>query len=194
MRKANDRALAGRAAAGQEAALAELYDRYADMLYAFVTQLIRDPRTEADDIWQETWLAAIRSLPAYDSRKSGFFTWLCGIARHKAADSRRSVARRPSEPLSSVSDDRSLSLMDRSPLPESVLESNAVRAAVIEALADLPPGYRRMLVARYADGASVREAAEMEGKSYKAAESCLERARRAFRRALNKKMGEAHAE
>jgi RNA polymerase sigma-70 factor (ECF subfamily) len=182
-----------RALTGQEAALDELYDRYADMLYAFVALLVRDPRTETEDIWQEAWLAAIRSLPVYDSRKSSFFTWLCAIAKHKAADSRRLAARRPAESLSGFPIDRCSDLMDRSPLPQNLLETNAVRTAVIETLAALPGAYRRVLVARYAGESSVEEAAKMEGKSYKAAESLLERARQAFRKAFKKRIGETHA-
>jgi DNA-directed RNA polymerase specialized sigma24 family protein len=44
--------------------------------------------------------------------------------------------------------------------------------------------YRTALVARYADGQSVDNVAQLLGKSYKATESVLSRAREAFRLAL----------
>ncbi len=191
---ADDRALVRRAAAGDGAALNGLYERHADMLFAFAVHLARGSRPEAEDIWQETWLAAVRSLPDYDAGRSGFFAWLCGIARHKAADSRRRAARRPAESLSGLPDDRSPDLADGGPSPEQVWESKTVQTAVLETLSGLPAPYRRALVARYAEGMSVEETAEREGRSYKAAESLLERARRAFRRDMKKRMGDAHAE
>lgn len=188
----DDSTLVRRSVAGNEAALAELYNRYADMLYAFISHLVYDPRIDTADIWHDAWLAAIRSLHTFDHKRCRFFTWLCSIARHKAMDSCRRAARRPAESLSSFSPDRLAALIDDGPLPEEAMASSAVRTSVIEALAALPAEYRRILVARYADGATVQEAAQLAGKSYKAAESLLSRARAAFRLALKKATGETH--
>jgi DNA-directed RNA polymerase specialized sigma24 family protein len=60
----------------------------------------------------------------------------------------------------------------------------ATRVRVVQALAFLTDDYRRALIARYADERSVDEVARMLGRTYKAAESLLARARDAFREAL----------
>jgi len=52
--------------------------------------------TAADDVLQETWLAAWQALPKF-SRRGKFRSWLYGIAFHKSVDYHRSRARIPVE-------------------------------------------------------------------------------------------------
>ena len=61
-------------------------------VHRFVAHL-SSPR-EADDLAQETYLRALRSLPSFAGRSSGR-TWLLSIARHVAADAVRTAVRRP---------------------------------------------------------------------------------------------------
>jgi DNA-directed RNA polymerase specialized sigma24 family protein len=55
---------------------------------------------------------------------------------------------------------------------------------VVEALGLLPTDYRMALIARYADERSVDEVARLLGRTYKATESLLSRARAAFQETL----------
>ena len=80
-----DLALARGVVAGEETALATLYGRYADPLFAFIYHRLGGPQTEVEDIWQETLLAGMRSIGSFDGRCQ-LFTWLCSIANHKVAD------------------------------------------------------------------------------------------------------------
>src|SRR5512145_3414588 len=80
-----DFTLAQRVAGGDPAALSTLYERYADALFAFVYHRLDAPRSDVEEIWQETWLAALRSIQSYRGQ-SQLFTWLCGLAQHKVAD------------------------------------------------------------------------------------------------------------
>jgi RNA polymerase sigma-70 factor, ECF subfamily len=61
-------------------------------VHRFVAHL-SSPR-EADDLAQETYLRALRSLPHFAGRSCAR-TWLLSIARHTAADAVRTAARRP---------------------------------------------------------------------------------------------------
>ena len=88
---AEDVRLAARIRAGDQQAVEALYQRYADPLFAFIFHRLDRARSEADDVWQETWLAAVRALPGYRG-ESRLFTWLCAIARHKIADRRAEAA------------------------------------------------------------------------------------------------------
>ncbi len=179
----NDLTLARRVAAGDEAALEALYARYADPLFAFIYHRMGDSRSEAEEVWQETLLAAFQSLGAYRGQ-SRLFTWLCGIARHKLADHYRHRGRKPAESLAVALAQEWDLLVDTAPLPEELLAQRATRARVVEALGALPADYRAALVARYADEHSVDQVARLLGKTYKATESLLARARAAFRAAL----------
>jgi RNA polymerase sigma-70 factor (ECF subfamily) len=180
-RTIDDETLVRRIARGPAADdyLRVLYDRFADTLFAFIYYQLGE-HAEAEDVWQDTWLAALRGIGSYRGR-SGVFTWLCGIARHKIADHRRRLGRRADRVA-----DAPLETLDLAggPIPEEVLAHQDIRLRVVEALAALPDDYRIALVTRYADGYGVDEVARRLGKPYKAAESLLSRAKTAFRSAF----------
>jgi len=185
---AQDLALVGRVLDGDENALRTLYERHADPLFAFVFHSLGRARPEAEEVWQDALSAAIRSLRNYRGQ-SRFFSWLCSIARHKIADHcrkqnrvRQTVVTFPPEDLAR--------LMDAGPLPDEIVNQQAVRIRIAEILGELPPDYRAALVARYVDGRNVGEVARLLDKNYKAAESILSRARKAFRGALTRQSKE----
>ena len=159
-----------------------LYARYADPLFAFVYHHLDGSRPDAEEVWQDTWVAALGSLQTYGGR-SRLFTWLCGIARRKIADRlrRRGLQRAA---FSAASPEQLAALMDAGPLPDEILAQAGTRVRVVEALASLPEDYRLALVARYADQRSVGEVAKSLDRTYKATESLLARARKAFRAAF----------
>jgi len=177
-----DRFLARRAAAGSEIALATLYDRYADPLFAFIIHRLSGNRSDAEDVFQETWLAALGSLRTYRG-ENRLFLWLCGIARHKIADH---YPRREGAGVvgPAISGERLSALLDQAPLPEDFVDHLETRVLVVQAMALLPGEYREALLARYVDGQNVAEIAAQLGRSYKAAESLLARARARLREAL----------
>ena len=74
--------LARRISNGDEKALKNLYDNYADFLFAYITHLLNEaPRVVIEDIWQETLLYWL-SLPLWvflDARKYGKHAWLWAI-------------------------------------------------------------------------------------------------------------------
>jgi RNA polymerase sigma-70 factor (ECF subfamily) len=60
-------------------------DSYGDYLYRFATSRLKDP-TAAQDVVQDTFLAAIKGIDSYDSDKVDFKFWLRGICRNKIVD------------------------------------------------------------------------------------------------------------
>lgn len=180
---AEDITLAKRVADGDEDALTALYDRYADPLFAYVFHAVDGARQDAEEIWQDTLSAALRALPTYRGQ-SRLFSWLRSIARHKLADHFRRHANRQKN-LSLLPPEELLNLLDGGPLPDEFLTQRSTCLAVVDLLGSLPADYRTALVARYADGCSVEEVAALLGKTYKAAESTLSRAKEAFRAAMS---------
>jgi RNA polymerase sigma-70 factor (ECF subfamily) len=173
----SDKSLIQAIQAGEEQSLNALYQRYADGLFAFIACRINIAR-DAEDIWQETWLAAFRRLTQFRA-ESQFFTWLCAIARHKIADYYR---KHPQENFDSASNPLANArlMIDQQLLPEEVLSHQQVQAQVLTCLFEIEPIYSSALLARYVDQQPVSAVAEKLGKSYKATESILSRARKAF--------------
>jgi RNA polymerase sigma factor (sigma-70 family) len=178
----DDLKLAARVSRGDADAFNKFYARHADLVFGFIFHQLNGARTEAEEIWQDTFVAAIRTLPSYQGQ-SRLLSWLCGIARHKVADYWRRRNGTGGSGLT-VSPADPLELMDSGPLPDEVLSRSALRVRVIEALAELPDDYRSALLSRYADGCSVEEVARLLGRSYKAVESLLSRAKAALRAVL----------
>jgi RNA polymerase sigma-70 factor (ECF subfamily) len=165
---------------GDPDAWKELCEKYGEPLFRYAYHLTRDS-SAACDVRQATLLAAVQNIAAY-RRKVPLFAWLCGIARHKAADE---VRRRECRhiPLETVTEETWRRLSSE-PLPDELLERAETQAAVVEALWSLPEDYREALVSRYVHGESVQELATRLGRTYKAAESILSRARESFLRQL----------
>lgn len=171
-------ALAHKAKSGDQLALQQLYELHTKPLYAFIAHHLDDPQEEVEDIWQETWMAAMHALQGFRGECS-FFTWLCSIARHKIADHFRRIGRMENI-LTSEGFEDNTNLFDSDPIPEQTLADKALRLQVVETLMVLPVDYRVALMHRYVDELSVSEVARKMGKNYKITESLLTRARKAF--------------
>jgi RNA polymerase sigma-70 factor, ECF subfamily len=179
----DDLDLAARVVQGDADAFEAFYARHADLVFAFIYHQLNGARPDAEEVWQDTFVAAIRALPSYRGG-SRLSSWLCSVARHKIADYCRRQ-KRVTQNVSLLPPAELAKLMDEGPLPDEVLNHCAARLRVIEVLGRLPSDYGAALVARYADGHSVEEVARLLSKSYKATESLLSRAREAFRVALS---------
>ncbi|MEA4908320.1 MAG: RNA polymerase sigma factor [Anaerolineaceae bacterium] len=186
---AQDLALARRIAAGDEAALEAFFERVGEPLYAYIYHQMGGPAEEVEEVWQESLSSALHGMAAFNGH-SRLFTWLCAIATHKAADALRRRGAECAHTAPGALDDLAERLADHRPLPEEVLLDREVRQRVAAAMSALPGEYRLALTARYVEGRSVAEVARGLGRSYKAAESLLERARRAFQAAFLDRNGE----
>lgn len=175
----DDLNLATQVAQGDTGAFDLFYRRYADLVFAFIYHRLNGVRSDAEEVWQDTFIAALRALPGYRGQ-SRLSSWLCGIARRKVADHWRRKNNAAGW-VSAVPPEKLVELMDKGPLPDDLLRQNATRACVVTALAELPTDYREALVARYADGCSVAEVAKQLGRTYKATESLLSRAKAVLR-------------
>src|SRR3954449_10088913 len=98
-------ALVRKVAGGSEDALAALYDRYGDGVYAAAIRLT-DDRQIAEEVVQETFLALWNRAELFDPATGSLAAWLHTIARNRTVDRLRAAGRRPNLiPLSSASGD-----------------------------------------------------------------------------------------
>jgi RNA polymerase sigma-70 factor, ECF subfamily len=170
---------------GDRAAMAELYDRYFDRVYSLVFNQVDRNREVAEDIVQDTFLAALKSAKGFKGRSSAY-TWLCSIAYHKVADHYRRQSRERKRMVSGVDVDT----VDASenpgtqPQPDSMIESAETRQVVNEALAKLPWDYRHVLILKYVEEMSVQEISQIMDRSPKSIEGLLTRSRKALQTQL----------
>ena len=163
-------------------ATAEFVLLYSDAIYAYVRRRLV-PRVDlADDLVQDVFVAALGSLATF-AGTSSLRTWLLGIARHKIEDYYRDRLKQPT-PLSELDDEGD---EPRQPPVEydEVLDGAKRQQRVLRVLAGLPEPYRAVLLWRYWEKRSARDMAALSGKTEKAIERLLGRARREFRRRWN---------
>jgi RNA polymerase sigma-70 factor (ECF subfamily) len=158
-----------------EAAFRRWYERFLPPVYSYLLSRCLGDASLAEDLAQETFVAAIHARSQFDGR-SDAATWLCGIARHKLADHFRSRERDERRTfrvhVNEVTMDREGSKWQH--LEERVLIADAMRA--------LPPAQRAVLTFVVLDDLPVAEAARLMGRSFGATQSLLARAREGFRR------------
>ena len=77
----SDSDLVSAASAGDQSALAEIYDRYADRIHDFCHSMLRD-RHEAADAMQDTFVLAVSRLDQLRDPKK-LRPWLFAIARNE---------------------------------------------------------------------------------------------------------------
>jgi RNA polymerase sigma-70 factor (ECF subfamily) len=179
-REHSEDTLVERAAAGDMAAFEELVMRNADRLFAALRRFGLDD-AEAQEVAQETFLRAWRSIPRF-GRRSQFFTWLYRIGFNEA---QRRLARRPAAGVTSSADEQSLyALPDQRPGPAEQVEVQELLTAVERALRELPVDLRAPVVLRDIEGFSTRDAASMLDLGEPAFKSRLHRGRMALRGVL----------
>ncbi len=88
--------LVARVRAGDQQALAELYDRYSHVVYGVALRVLQDTGA-AEDVLQDIFLQLWRKPDAFDSSRGSLSAWLAVIARHRSIDHLRK--RRPETEL-----------------------------------------------------------------------------------------------
>ena len=180
----DDAALLQRVAQGEPEALAEFYNRYIDAVYRFVYHQVGGNVQDAEDITQETFVTAINNISTFRG-ESRVYVWLCGIAWRKASDLRRRRDHHKTPQATADEELRRLSAAQKQISVEEAIEREALRERIWQALQTLPDHYRQALILKYVEEFKVAEIALIMGKSEKAVESLLVRAREAFKAQLN---------
>ncbi len=171
----DDDELVRRSLAGELGAFATLLDRHDRGLRALAYRLLGD-RDQMDDVLQETYLKAFRSLPAFEGRSS-FGAWLYRIAYNACMDELREVKR--------TSPHVSLDIATERPHPSpDPGEIAAGRSDLATALGSLSPQMRATVLLVDAEGMDYASAAQILGVPTGTVRSRLNRARSILRQAL----------
>jgi RNA polymerase sigma-70 factor (ECF subfamily) len=151
------------------------YDDALPNIYGYFLHRCGGSMTMAEDLTQETFLAAVAEL-AKDTRVTAPTAWIYGIARHKLLDHYRQQERVER----SVAAAREAEQLETELVVENTHET---RERAMAALGAVAASQQAALVLCYLDGYSVPEAARLLDKTVEAVESLLARGRRSFKRA-----------
>lgn len=168
-----------RIVAGDEAALAELYDRHAPFVFGVALKIVKN-EVEAEDVVHDAFVAIATRADQFRPERGSVAAWLVTAVRNLALDRSRRRARR-----AQITDDElSHEPVDPVPDPESIAWIERRRAAVLAALALVSDAQRRTLETAFFEGLSYPEIAEREGVPLGTVKSRAARALAALRAAL----------
>jgi RNA polymerase sigma-70 factor, ECF subfamily len=163
---------------GSQEALAGLYDRHGNAVFAAAMRASRD-RSIAAEVVQETFFALWNRAELFDPARGSLPAWLVTIARNRAIDRLRAAGRHNrassfSSFAATGADDHSIGdwltasgeligVGGPEPLPEVALTDKETRASIADALATLDPTERRVIVLAYDGGLTQSEIAATLG-------------------------------
>jgi RNA polymerase sigma-70 factor (ECF subfamily) len=187
----NDAGLVRGLIEGAPAAFELYFHSFYPRLYRFALRRLGRPAL-AEEVAQETIVKGLANLGTFRGEAS-LLTWLSSICRNEIAMlMRRQPELELLRPLDEEPNARAILelLADEAQMPESIARREQTIALVQAVLDCLPAPYGDVLEWKYVDGLSVAEMALRLGRSAKATESLLTRARDAFRSAVDELFAE----
>ena len=176
--------------AGDSAAYRRLVELNSANVYRVALKLLGDEQ-EAEDVLQETFLSAFRSIDRFEGR-SKLSTWLYRIAynaslmRLRKRDQMKAFSLdQPAADGDELDPQESRYLVDWSQVPDDQLLTAEARQEMERAIADLPETLRSAFVLRDIQGLSGAETAEVLGITVQAVKNRLHRARLRLRDRLS---------
>lgn len=139
------------AAQADSARFVEIYERYVDRIYAFVSCRTEN-RAVAEDITSQVFEQALRAIGRFEWRGVRISAWLFRIASNALADHWRERAREAEDAPPDMPDPRELEHLDR-------------RIALYQHVKQLPDLQRQVIQMRFVEEKSTREVAATLGRS-----------------------------
>ena len=153
----DEESLVRRAQQRDQMALTQLYEENFDKIYRYIVLKIGD-RIEAEDMTQQVFLNALKSISSYKWKGMPFSAWLFRIAHNQIVDYFRKKSRRATVPL-----DETMSAGDND--PEQMTERKVEIEQMAEATKKLTKAQQEVISLRFAGDLSIAEVAKAMGKS-----------------------------
>ena len=173
----DEQSLVHRAQQGDKEAFAQLYESHFDKIYRYVVLRVGN-KTEAEDVTQQVFLNALRSISSFRWKGIPFSGWLFRIAHNLVVDYMRKEKKHATTPL-----DESMVSVDRS--PQLMAEDRLDVEQLISATKRLTAAQSEVISLRFAGELSVAEVAKVMGKSEGAVKALQHSAIVALRKALS---------
>ena len=151
----DDRELVAEAARGEVKAFAALYDRFAGIMLSTAKRMLGD-KGGAEDLVHDVFMEVWRNCDNYEPHRVTVRTWILVRLRSRALDRLRSASVRREVTTDDVSPGEAAPALEDPALAPD-------RAAVVQALAELPDEQRLVIELSYFHGLSSSEIAERMG-------------------------------
>ncbi len=152
----DEQSLVQRAQHHDQEAFAQLYEEHFDKIYRYITLKIGN-ETEAEDMTQQVFLNALKSISSFKWKGIPFSAWLFRIAHNQVVDYFRSK-KRTAVPL-----DESLASSDNN--PQLVTEQRLDIEQLLSATKQLTEAQREVISLRFASELPIAQVAKAMGKS-----------------------------
>jgi RNA polymerase sigma-70 factor, ECF subfamily len=159
-----------RVAAGDERAVAELYDRFGSLVFKVARQFLPS-QAEAEDAVQEVFIRLWQTADRYDPRRAKLVTWVMLIARRHLIDRIRRSAVRPTESAMDNTDVAGAS----NDAPERRPQEHERSVMLRQRIAELPELQRIVIERAYLQGFTLREVSEQLNAPLGTVKSALSR-------------------
>lgn len=151
-----DLALMRRVATNEPEAVAELYDRFASLVYRLAFQAM-PTRADAEDAVQEVFVRLWRTADRYDPKRAALVTWVMLISRRHLVDRlRRTKARVKAVNL----DEKQSEPIRTEEVLGSGMEQNERYQELMERISKLPELQRTVVTRAYLGGQTLRQIGE----------------------------------
>lgn len=185
---ADDDALMRAYAQGDARAFEQLYQRHQAALYRYVRRVLgREAGTQADEVFQDTWLRVVNARERWQPQGATFRTWLFTIAHHRAIDRLRVSGREVSATVDEDEErapwepDGTNAAWSLWPAPtagadDAVADKTFWRAAgqrLLDCLDGLPAAQRSVFLLHHEDGLSLDELSRALEVGFETAKSRL---------------------
>lgn len=192
----DDDVLVARAKAGDPDSFGELVLRHQDAVFRVVRRTSRVDEARAEDIAQEVFLRAYRSLDGFRGQCS-FAHWLFRIATNLTINRVTTVAARAERRAISLEvptrtrdrEERMDPADEKARPPEAPLEREELKGALADALRRLPDDFRAAVVLRDVEGLDYEAIAEVLEVPIGTVRSRLHRGREALREIVTRLYG-----
>lgn len=168
----SDEALARAAAVGDDEAFAHVVERYGPGMYRYAVRLVGGSVSDAEEVTQEAFISAWKSLPTFAERSS-LKTWLYRLVHRRAADLQRH--RRPT-PIDDALLSRLVRTAAENPLQQML--DDELLAALQSALNEIPWHQRAVWLLREVEGMAYQDIAAALELSVGSVRGHLHRGRR----------------
>jgi RNA polymerase sigma-70 factor (ECF subfamily) len=155
---ADDAALLKAIQEGEQAAVAELYDRYSGVAYGLALRVTAD-RSTAEDVVQDAFVSLWKQARRFDAERGRVRSWLLTIVHNRAVDAVRRRSKRSERALPEGPEEFIATRGRPEELTEWAMEAEAVR----EAMSQVPEEQRRTIEMAYFQGLTHVEIAERMG-------------------------------
>ncbi|MFH1650873.1 MAG: ECF subfamily RNA polymerase sigma factor, BldN family [Chloroflexota bacterium] len=172
----DEESLVKRAQQHDQAALTQLYEENFDRIYRYIVLKIGD-RTEAEDMTQQVFIRALKSISSYKWRGAPFAAWLYRIAHNQIVDYLRKKTRQPTVALNER-------LAATDPDPVTTMETKMDIEQLAQAVKELTGAQREVISLRFTSGLPIAQVAKMMGKSEGAVKALQHSAVRSLRRLM----------